>query len=201
MTALDDAALLRRYAAEHSEEAFAELVRRHVGLVYACALRQVGGDAHLAQDVAQLTFTALARKAGALAERPVLGGWLWRTTQFAARDVVRTERRRRAREQEAHAMQESASDAGTPVEWEKLSPVLDAALGDLREADRDAVWLRFFEGRSFAEVGARLRLTENAARMRVERALGRLHGALARRGGNCGFGYIKKASVISVITS
>lgn len=79
-------------------------------------------------------------------------------------------------------MQESASDAGTPVEWEKLSPVLDAALGDLREADRDAVWLRFFEGRSFAEVGARLRLTENAARMRVERALGRLHGALARRG-------------------
>src|SRR6185295_15922620 len=101
MTTLEDAELLRRYAAEKSEAAFAELVRRHLSPVYAYALRQVGGDAHLAKDVAQIVFVALARKAASLSDRQVLGGWLCRTTHFAARDVVRVERRRRTREQEA----------------------------------------------------------------------------------------------------
>src|SRR6185295_2966833 len=104
MTTLEDAELLRRYAAEKLEAAFAELVRRHLTPVYAYALRQVGGDAHLAEDVTQVVFATLARKAGTLAERHVLGGWLCRTTHFAARDVVRAERRRRAREQEAQTM-------------------------------------------------------------------------------------------------
>ena len=79
-------------------------------------------------------------------------------------------------------MEDDASGSATKVGWGKLQPVLAETLGELNEADRDAVWLRFFEERSFAEVGARLRLTENAARMRVERALDKLHGLLARRG-------------------
>ncbi|MEO6567660.1 MAG: sigma-70 family RNA polymerase sigma factor [Opitutaceae bacterium] len=182
MTTLEDSELLRRYAADRSEAAFGELVRRHLSPVYAFALRQVGGDAHLAQDVAQMVFTALARKASSLTGRQTLGGWLYRTTHFAARDVVRTERRRRTREQEAQIMHESAHSADETVDWEKLHPVLDQTMNELSEEDRDAVWLRFFEGRTFAEVGARLRLTENAARMRVERALDKLHGLLARRG-------------------
>ena len=65
MTALDSD-LLRRYSDEKSEEAFAELVRRHVDPVYSAALRQVNGDAHLAQDVAQMVFTELSRKAAQL---------------------------------------------------------------------------------------------------------------------------------------
>src|SRR3977135_504681 len=101
----EDAVLLRRYAGNRSEEAFAELVRRHLNLVYSVALRQVGGDTHLAEDVVQVVFTALAREAPALARRPVLGGWLYRSAQFAAIDAVRVERRRRTREQEAHTMQ------------------------------------------------------------------------------------------------
>jgi len=132
--------------------------------------------------VAQVVFTALARKAPALAERPVLGGWLYRTTQFAAIDAVRAESRRRAREAEANTMHELTTNPCAEPDWEKLRPVLDQTMGELNDDDRDAVWLRFFEGRSFAEVGARLRLTENAARMRVERALDKLHGLLARRG-------------------
>jgi RNA polymerase sigma factor (sigma-70 family) len=183
MTSLEDAELLRRYAAKKSEAAFAELVRRHVNPVYAFALRRVGGDAHLAEDVAQVVFATLARKAASLADRPVLGGWLCRTTHFAARDVVRAESRRRTREQEAHLMHESSTDdSSAKIDWEKLQPVLDETMGELNDDDRDAVWLRFFEGRSFAEVGARLRLTENAARMRVERALDKLHAALTKRG-------------------
>jgi RNA polymerase sigma factor (sigma-70 family) len=179
---LEDSTLLRRYAEEKSEEAFAALVRRHLDLVYAVALRQVGGDAHLAQDVAQTVFTALARKARELAARPVLGGWLYRTTQFTAIDVVRTESRRRARETEASTMHDSAIYSGGAIDWDKLRPTLDHVIGELSDDDRDAVVLRFFEGKSFADVGARLRLTENAARMRVERALDKLHGLLARRG-------------------
>jgi len=182
MTTLEDAELLRRYTVDRSEAAFAELVERHLTPVYSFALRQVGGDAHLAKDIVQLVFTALARKAGQLTDRQVLGGWLCRTTHFAARDVVRAERRRRTREREAHTMDESSPAADANPDWEKLHPMLDQTMGELREADRDAVWLRFFEGRSFAEVGAKLQLSENAARMRVERALDKLHDALARRG-------------------
>jgi len=178
----DDTALLRRYAEDRSEAAFAELVRRHLNLVYAVALRQCGGDAHLAQDVAQRVFTDLARKAAALASRPVLSGWLHRATQFAATDVVRAERRRRIREQEAHTMQELTRRPGAEPDWDRLRPVLDQAVNELGERDRDAVMLRFIEGRAFADIGAVLRLSEDAARMRVDRALDKLRELLAKRG-------------------
>jgi RNA polymerase sigma factor (sigma-70 family) len=179
-----DAQLLSSYADENSEAAFGELVRRHVNLVYSVALRQCGGDAHLAEDVAQRVFTDLARKARSLSGHAVLGGWLYRSAQFAASDVVRAERRRRAREQEASVMHESLSVGPTvgDADWQKLAPVLDQAIGELAAPDRDAVVLRFFEGRPFAEIGATLRLTDDAARMRVDRALDKLRAALVRRG-------------------
>ena len=81
---LTDAELLRRCAEETSEAAFAELVQRNGDLVYSAALRQVGGDAHRAQDVAQVVFTTLARKAASLTKHPVLAGWLYTTTRLAA---------------------------------------------------------------------------------------------------------------------
>jgi RNA polymerase sigma factor (sigma-70 family) len=179
---VNDAELLRRYAAAHDEAAFGALVQRHLKLVYSVALRQVGGDAHLAQDVAQRVFADLARKAPELAGRATLGGWLYRAAQFQASDLVRAERARRAREQEAQLMQEMSHDPTAAAEWEKLRPVLDVAINELSENERDAVVLRFFETRPFAEIGAVLRVTEDAARMRVERALEKLRRALARRG-------------------
>lgn len=178
----DDAELLRRYAADRAEDAFAELVRRHLTLVYSAALRTVGGDAHLAEDVTQLVFTALARKAPALAGRRGLAGWLHTSTRFAAAKLVRAEQRRRVREQKAQTMQEILHDSGPHPDWERIRPVLDAALGELGELDREAVLLRFFEGRALAEVGTRLALTETAARSRVDRALDRLRALLERRG-------------------
>src|SRR3954463_6968618 len=101
----EDAELLRRYAEEKSEQAFAELVQRRIGLVYSVARRHTH-DTHRAEEVTQAVFTALARKASALAQRPVLVGWLYRSAQFAASDAVRAERRRQAREQAAYTMQE-----------------------------------------------------------------------------------------------
>jgi RNA polymerase sigma factor (sigma-70 family) len=177
----EDSQLLRRYAEERSEEAFAELVRRRVGLVYAVALRQVGGDAHLAEDVTQRVFADLARKAGKLSQRAVLSGWLYRSAQFAASDLVRAERRRRAREEETLTMNEPFA-AEAAVDWEKVRPVLDETLGELADEDRDAVALRFFENRPFAEIGRALSISEDTARKRVDRALDKLHALLARRG-------------------
>ncbi|MEO6567511.1 MAG: sigma-70 family RNA polymerase sigma factor, partial [Opitutaceae bacterium] len=178
----DDVELLRRYVENRSEGAFTELVQRQLNLVYSVALRQVGGDGHLAEDVVQVVFTALARKAESLVRRPVLGGWLYRATQFAAIDVVRAEQRRRRREEIARAMHDVATNAGEAPDWQKLRPTLDEAIGELSDDDRDAVVLRFFHAQAFAEIGTRLEITENGARMRVERALGKLHALLARRG-------------------
>src|SRR5687768_361461 len=117
----DDASILRHYVATRSQAAFAELVQRHLTLVYAVALRQVGGDAHLAEDVAQQVFVALARKASSLTDRVTITGWLYRSTHFAASDVVRSERRRRAREQEAHSMNPDQSPSSP-------SPISDSAV-------------------------------------------------------------------------
>jgi RNA polymerase sigma factor (sigma-70 family) len=177
---IDDATLLHRYADNRSEGDFAELVRRHLNLVYSAALRQVNGDTHLAQDVTQLVFTDLARKAGSLARHRVLAGWLFTSTRFAAAKLVRGEQRRRTREQEAELMQES--DPTAALDWERMRPVLDDALAELNEADREAILLRYLQGCDFAQVGARLALTDNAARMRVDRAVDKLRGRLARRG-------------------
>ncbi len=178
----DDPELLRRYVDERSEPAFAELVRRHLDLVYFAAWRQLGGDSHRAEEVAQQVFTDLARKASALAHRPTLTGWLHTSTRFAAAKARRSDVAWRKHEQEAHTMHELLHHAGPPADWERLRPIIDAAIGELGERDREAVLLRFFEGRSFGRIGTALHVSEDGARMRVERALEKLRGELAQRG-------------------
>src|SRR4051812_14414348 len=102
---IDDSELLRRYAEDKSETAFSELVQRRIGLVYSVARRHTP-NAQAAEDATQRVFCDLARKAGMLARRPALLGWLHRSAQFAARDAARSERRRQVRETEAHMMEE-----------------------------------------------------------------------------------------------
>jgi len=181
-----DAELLRRYVEERSEAAFAELVRLHLNLVYFAALRQVGGDTHRAQDVAQTVFTDLARKARELTGRATLTGWLHTSTRFAASKQRRADFTRQQREQEAATMNAFLPnpDPAPAAEWERLRPLIDDAIHELDERDREAVLLRYFENRPFAEIGATLRLSDDAARMRVDRALEKLRAALARRGVN-----------------
>ena len=178
----DDVELIAEYVSERSQDAFTELVRRHLDIVYAVALRRVGYDAHLAEDVTQVVFRALALKAGQLRRNVVLGAWLCRSVQFAARDVVRDAERRKAREVEAMERMQADRDEQGELDWEKARPLLDEAFCELSRSDRDAVWLRFFENRSFREIGERLRMKPNAARMRVTRAVDSLKAALGRRG-------------------
>ena len=129
MNSPTDQQLLRDYVERCSETAFAELVRRHVDLVYSAAARMVR-DVHLAEAVTQNVFVAFAKDARELASRPVVSGWLHRTTQNIAAQMVRTDIRRRAREQEAVAMSELFS-AETDTTWQQTAPQLDGALGVL----------------------------------------------------------------------
>ncbi len=174
--------LLQRFAADRSETAFAELVRRHIDLVYSSALRQLNGDTGAAQDVTQAVFTALAGQAGKLSRHTSLAGWLYTTTRNLAAKARRTEHRRRAREQEAHAMNQVLQSTNPDPAWQEMRPLLDEAMHDLTAADREALLMRYFEHLPLAQIGERLGLAENAARMKVDRALTKLRGALAKRG-------------------
>lgn len=182
MKDLSDSQLLRVFAERRSEAAFAEIVRRHVDLVYSASFRMVH-DAHLAKDVSQGVFVALAQGAGKLVNHPVLPGWLHRTTRNIAAQRIRTEVRRRRREREAAILNESPADDPS---WEEVSPHLDAALGDLADADRDAVLLRYFENKSAGEMAAVLGISAEAAQKRVSRAVEKLRKGLARRGVTAG---------------
>jgi RNA polymerase sigma factor (sigma-70 family) len=178
----NDAELLRRYADEGLEAAFAEVVRRNIDFVYAAALRQARGNTALARDVTQAVFTDLARKAAMLARHEALVGWLHTATRFAAAKALRSEARRKVREREAQAMIETKNDSGAAVDWARLDPVIDAVLGELKERERMAILLRFFEKKSLADVGENLLLSEAAARSCVDRALEKMRARLARRG-------------------
>jgi RNA polymerase sigma factor (sigma-70 family) len=179
---MDDAECLQSYAANRSEEAFRELVRRHLNLVHGAALRQVGGDRHLAQDVTQRVFVVLARKAGGLKAQATIAGWLYNAARLEAAKAVRTERRRRIREEKAYMINLPDTDPPEELDWNRLSPLLDDAMAKLDEAERDAVLLRFFSGKSFLEVGQVFKLTEDAARKRVSRAVEKLRQILRQRG-------------------
>ena len=176
----DPRQLVTDYVRYGSETAFRELVTRYVDLVYSTALRLVGGDSHLAEDVTQTVFIQLARKARRLSPNVLMGGWLHRATCNAARAIIRSEQRRQRREQQAvemNAIQVEGEDNLT-----KLTPVLDEALEELGAEDRAAILLRFFEQRQFGAVGEILGIGEDGARKRVNRALDKLETLLKRRG-------------------
>jgi RNA polymerase sigma factor (sigma-70 family) len=178
----DDAELLRRFADDRSDDAFSEVVRRHVDLVYSSALRQAWGDHHRAQEITQMVFVTLARKAARLASHPVLPAWLHRASRLAALEINRKEARRHKYERAAGAEILAGTDGEEHAAWEEVRPVLDAAINRLNERDRQAILLRFFAKQSLGEIAQRLELSENAARMRVERALAKLHVQLIQQG-------------------
>ena len=180
MNLTDSLKLLRDYANRGDEAAFRELVERYIDLVYSAAVRRVGGDADLARDVTQAVFTDLARKARSLRSVELLGGWLHRHTGFVAAGMVRSERRRQIREQEAAHM--NALNDSSDTLWQQLAPVLDETINSLDPPDRQAVLLRFFERRDFRTIGTALGISDDAAQKRVSRALEKLRELLARQG-------------------
>ena len=179
MLAMDDMALLREYALRNSEPAFAALVSRHIDLVYSAALRHVGNH-HQAEEITQGVFIILASKARSLSPKTILPGWLFQTARLTAANYLRSEIRRTRREQEAY-MQSNLSDNASE-QWQQVAPVLNDAIAGLREEDRNAIVLRFLQGKGYREVAAALGGTEEAAQMRVSRALEKLRKIFAKRG-------------------
>lgn len=178
-----DAQLLGEYAAQGSEPAFAEVVARHTDLVYSAALRQTGSP-ELAREIAQGVFTDLARKApaltGTLSPDASLAGWLFRGTRFAGLKLFRDDHRRRTRERQFMEHLDPAPD--TVLDWERIAPVLDEAMAELGDTDREAVLLRYFKNQDFRAVGFALGVSDAAAQKRVSRAVERLREFLAKRG-------------------
>ncbi|HEY5232163.1 MAG TPA: sigma-70 family RNA polymerase sigma factor [Verrucomicrobiae bacterium] len=169
-----DLDLLRQFARENSQDAFTEIVRRHVNLVYSAALRQIRSP-QLAEDISQSVFADLARDAGKLSNAtggpPVLTAWLYSVARRTAIDVIRKESRRQLREQIAVEMNDMNATAN---DWTQIEPLLDDAMAALDETDRSAILLRYFENKNLREVGASLNISDDAAQKRVSRAVERL---------------------------
>jgi uncharacterized protein (TIGR03435 family) len=179
MQELDDIALLREYVERDSHDAFATLVDRHVNKVYSVALRHTRNP-HQAEEVTQAVFVILARKSRRLANRVIISGWLCKAARLTAVTFTRSEIRRVRREREAH-LQNLSNETGSDA-WPQIAPVLDAAMAALSEADHNAVVLRFFDGKSMKEIGAALGASEDAAKMRVSRAVEKLRLFFTKRG-------------------
>ncbi|HSH17238.1 MAG TPA: sigma-70 family RNA polymerase sigma factor, partial [Verrucomicrobiae bacterium] len=172
-----DQELLRAFVRERSEDAFRQMVNRHLNLVFATA-RRILGDPQLAEEVAQGVFLLLARKAGEIGNQQPLAGWLYHTARHHALNASRAEGRRRQREQTAAAMQ--TTETTPEPEW--IAAELEGALEELPAEDRDALVLRFLDNRQLREVGVELGISEEAARKRVSRALDKLRGIFGKRG-------------------
>lgn len=179
MQPLDDNALLSQYIKTQSDEAFSELVTRHINLVYSVAMRQVGNSSQ-AEEIAQAVFIILAKKAASLRHEKALSSWLFQTTRLTANNFIRSETRRHRREQEA--FMQSQQNETADVVWRQICPVLDDAVATLGEKDRRVILLRYYEGRSLRDVGAVLGVSEDASEKRIARALEKLRKFFFKRG-------------------
>src|ERR1041385_7522724 len=177
-----DLELLKDYTRKNSQDAFTEIVRRHVDLVYSAALRQVRSP-QLAEEVSQSVFTDLARDAGKLKAGTILTAWLYQVTRHTAIDVVRRESRRQLREKIA---MEVADMNATANDWTHIEPLLDEAMDALDETDRAAILLRYFENKTLREVGEVLGTNDDAAQKRVSRAVEQLREFFTKRGTTVG---------------
>jgi len=160
-----EAESLAEFASSGSEDAFRRVVEAWLPLVMGTALRRTGGRRAVSEDITQLVFIDLARRANSV-RGATLSGWLYKHTCFTAAKVLRGERRRARRERMAaeNVLQDPGTDTGN----------LDDLLLDLGDGDRETLLLRYVEGRSHDEVAEVLGITRAAAQKRSERALERL---------------------------
>ncbi|HWB55260.1 MAG TPA: sigma-70 family RNA polymerase sigma factor [Tepidisphaeraceae bacterium] len=181
MYPMDEAQLLAEFVQRRDEQAFAQIVRQHLGLVYSSALRQLR-DSHQAEDAAQAVFIVLAHKAEKVRPAAALPGWLISTTRFVCKDMLRRQRRRMKYEREAAAMKPDMQDDPSRRDWMSISPSVDELLARLKEPDRSALVMRYLEDRSVGEIAVSLGTSEQAVSKRITRALAKLRRRFAENG-------------------
>jgi RNA polymerase sigma factor (sigma-70 family) len=172
---LEDRQLIVDLLGNKREIALAECVRRYGQMVKRSA-RRITGDEHLAEDVCQAVFFVLVRKAASLTNMNLLGAWLYRVAVTAARDVVKRRTRRQKREQESAMMSQAQNKLTTT-----LLESIDDAVARLPEAYRQVIIAHYFQGQSYAEVGAKLGLSEETIKKRGSRGVHRLRESLAAK--------------------
>src|SRR5215212_1789109 len=170
---MDDGQLLQQFVETGSQQAFAALTSRHINFVFAAALRNVR-DRHVAEEITQAVFIVLARKASTLRHEAVLSSWLLSTCRYASLGHMKMAARRKRHERRAAEMAKTVWEDDAESQWPQYEGDLDAALASLRDGDRKAVMLRFYEHKSFDEIAVILGTAEEAARKRVSRAVEKL---------------------------
>jgi RNA polymerase sigma factor (sigma-70 family) len=180
---MNDWELLEQFRSERSQPAFAELVRRHAGFVYATCrrrLRDVSAAEQLAEDVAQAVFLLLARRPPQRAGSAALAGWLHQTAVYACKNAMRAEQIRQHHEHQAAARRsEVIATSSAPLQ---LDVCLERAMDALSPRDRDALLLRYYQGLDVGEIALALGIPSNSATKRISRAIDRLRRALVAAG-------------------
>jgi RNA polymerase sigma factor (sigma-70 family) len=176
-TAMNDWQLIEAYRTG-DEDAFATLARRYYSLVYGAACRQVS-DTHLAEDITQCVFLLFARKINGLSPATAIGGWFLRTVRFVAKDVIRKSRHWQRLENEDELIEIMENPHFDPV-----GPLasLEEALLSLAPKEQTCLLAKYYEGKSFKEIGADLNISEDAVEKRVARGLEKMRGFFKRRG-------------------
>jgi RNA polymerase sigma factor (sigma-70 family) len=148
-------------------------------MVLGIARRRLG-DNGASEEVAQSVFMILARKAKRLKPESSLSPWIHRVTLIECAEASRRESTHRTR-MRAVSTQLLDDCKGREV-WREALPILDEAIDALGKNERAVVMLRFFEKKSFRDIGAAFGKSENTAQKQCERALHRLSAFLAKRG-------------------
>ncbi|MCL2641124.1 MAG: sigma-70 family RNA polymerase sigma factor, partial [Phycisphaerales bacterium] len=175
---LTDRQLLTRYLAHGDQQAFGELVNRHIDMVHGVAVRSLANPPPQdAADVVQAVFLLLSQKAHRIPQAASLAGWLFRATRYCCNDVNKSNAARLRREREAVMRRDTASTFAD--DWQ---PILDEALEHLGEKERQAILLCYLEGKSIAETSEALAISVEAAKKRLQRGLEKLRAVFARRG-------------------
>jgi RNA polymerase sigma factor (sigma-70 family) len=180
-----DAQLLERFARDHDEAAFAELVRRHGPMVLRVC-RRVLHDRHDAEDAFQAAFLVLARRAGSVRWRPSAAGWLFQVAYHLALKVHKRSGLIRARELTGTDMMRTPAPADLTDGDERT--ILAEELGRLPDKYREPVVLCYLEGRSQAEAGGSLGCSVDTIKGRLRRGRALLRQRLRRRGVTLGIG-------------
>ena len=173
----DDSILLGQYARTRDADAFAELVRRHAGLVYGACLRVIN-DPHDAEDAAQECFLELARNAGSI--RSSVAAWLHVRATSRAIDAIRSRDSRRRHEE--RAMEQKRPDSDADATWAELAPHVDLALSELPDELRVPLVLHYLESRTQAEIARHLGVNQSTISRRIEKGTDELRSRLTKMG-------------------
>jgi RNA polymerase sigma factor (sigma-70 family) len=180
--ALSDEQLLDRFLSRDdgsAEAAFRAIVVRHGPMVLGVC-RHILNQLQDAEDAFQATFLVLARKAGSIRDRRVLGHWLYEVAYRIAMRARTNGVRRRTHERQGGEMAATVSIDNHG--WIELRPVLHEEVNRLPEKYRVPVILCYLEGKTNEEVAELLHWPVGTVKGRLSRARDLLRSRLTRRG-------------------